>query len=147
MSVVKGKREQGKLQVLELAMTLSAYTLNICKNEKVFPKSYRWLLTQKIVNETIEAQNCIRRANAIRLPQENTEFGRKSYEYRLTQQNAAYAHYEALLGMIDLAFNALSISSDRVEYWTGCVVEVEDKLRAWAKADKKRVSKVFGKED
>ena len=143
MSVVTGKRSQGKLQVLLLASNLSVYTLKVCKNEKVFPKAYRWLLTQKIVEETIEAQNCIRRANSTKLPDKDSEEGRQAYYYRYSQQRTAYAHYESILGMLDLAFNTLPIETSRIEYWTGCIVEIEEKLRAWTKSDKQRVSKVF----
>ena len=55
MSVRKGDRTQGKLEVLNLAMNLCTHTLQLCRNEKYFPKSQRWLLTQKIANEAVDA--------------------------------------------------------------------------------------------
>ena len=117
MSVVSGKRDQGRLKVLDRAYELSKYTLSIVRNEKVFPKSYRWLLSQKIVDETVEALGCIKRANSTKVQ------CYRDYEYRHNQQIQAYAHLEALLTYIDLAFNVLNISADRVEYWTGLVLE------------------------
>lgn len=140
MSVVSGKRTQGKLQVLYDSMELCKYTLSAVKNEKVFPKSYRWLLSQKIADEAVSAMACIRRANAINVK------ARSDYEYRRNQQLRAYAHLEALLSLIDLAFNVLSIEARRVEYWTGLVLKTEDELKAWGRSDKKRFIKAAKKE-
>lgn len=41
MSVRKGDRGEGKLQVLNKARELKSYSLGIIKNEKHFPKSTR----------------------------------------------------------------------------------------------------------
>lgn len=43
MSVRKCDRNEGKLQVLNLSLNLAVYTLQICHNEKVFPKSQPFL--------------------------------------------------------------------------------------------------------
>ena len=43
MSVRKGDRGEGKLQVLNKARELKKYSLARLKNEKTFPKSTRWL--------------------------------------------------------------------------------------------------------
>lgn len=132
MSVPVGKREEGKLQVLLEAQQLASYTLHICKNEKVFPKSYRWLLTQKIVNEALDVMSCVRRANAVRVE------SRQDYLYRHQQQVEAHAHIEALLGLIDLAYAALSIDGKRIEYWTGLAISADNTLRKWTSAYKTR---------
>ena len=57
MSVPKGKRTEGKLQVLVELQALCAYTIQICKNEKNFPKRDRWILTQHIVKLAIEQKS------------------------------------------------------------------------------------------
>ena len=118
--------------------------MKICKNEKIFPKSNRWLLTQPIVNETVNAMNCIRRANATPLPNEKTpeDIAKDNIRYRYNQQRSAYAHYEALLGMMDVAYAIMPIGGERMEYWTGLVIQTEEKLKAWQKSDKKRVSEI-----
>ena len=138
MSVVNGKRDQGKsqLRVLHSAFELCKYTLSIAKNEKVFPKGYRWLLTQKIVDEAIDAMTSINRANAVNVKKAS------DYEYRRSQQLKAYAHLEALLGLIDLAFNVLAIEARRVEYWTGLVLETEKQLTNWGRSDKQRYAEI-----
>jgi len=132
MSVISGKRQQGRLVVLNHAYELCKYTLSVLKNEKVFPKSYRWLLNQKIADECVNALSCIRRANAVNVK------SKQNYEYRHNQQMKAYAHLEALLGLIDVAFNVLAIDADRVEYWTGLILETEKCLANWARSDKRR---------
>ena len=67
LSVIKAKRQEGKLNTLTKAREMCAYTIQICKNEKNFPKRDRWLLTQPIVNEALGIMTCIRRANAVRV--------------------------------------------------------------------------------
>lgn len=43
MSVRTGDRTEGTLGVLNDIANLGAYTIQICKSEKVFPKSSRWV--------------------------------------------------------------------------------------------------------
>ena len=55
MSVRKGDRGEGKLQVLNKARELKKYSLARLKNEKTFPKSTRWLYAAPIAAEVREA--------------------------------------------------------------------------------------------
>ena len=57
MSVVKSKRDEGRLLVLTKANELATYTIKICSNEKNFPKHYRWCITSKIVDAAVEISN------------------------------------------------------------------------------------------
>lgn len=57
MSVIKAKRQEGKLSVLVKAREMCVYTITICKNEKNFPKRNRWILTQPIVSEALAIKN------------------------------------------------------------------------------------------
>lgn len=132
MSVVSGKRKEGKLQVLRSARDLVVYTLRACKNEKIFPKSYRWMMTQKIVNEAMDILGCIRRANATMVDTET------NYQYRHQQQSEAYAHVEALLSFIDIAYEVLGIDSRKVEHWTGLAMDTESKLQGWSRSTTRR---------
>ena len=102
MSVRKGDRTQGKLEVLKLASDLCVYTLNTCRAEKVFPKSQRWLMTQRIANEAIDGLTCIRRANATLVGDGPT--AEKNFQYRNGQQVEAHAHYGALYSLVDLSY-------------------------------------------
>lgn len=140
MAVRKSERSESKLEVLNKAKILTEYTLRICRNEKVFPKSSRWIMSQRIVNECLDAISCIRRANATYIGDGN----RISCEYRRVQQNEAHAHFDALLTLIDLAFNVFDIEGRKIEYWTGLVLDADDALKAWSKSDKERIGKITG---
>ena len=132
MSVIKAKRKEGQLLVLSKARTLCAYTITICKNERHFPKRDRWILTQPIVTEALNIMTCLRRANATRVETQ------MDYDYRRSQQVQAFGHAEALLTLMDIAYEALSIETDRIEYWTGLVLEVEGLLQKWRRSDSSR---------
>lgn len=111
---------------------LCTYTVNVCKNEKHFPKRNRWILTQPIVTEALAAMSCIRHANAVRVVE------REDYIYRYSEQQKAYAHLEALLSLIEIAYGVLGVEVKAIEYWTGLVLQTEEKLQAWKKSDRER---------
>lgn len=132
MSVRKGDRGEGKLQVLNKARELKKYSLTIVKSEKNFPKSTRWLYASPIVNEVREACICIRHANSVYVTAED------EYNYRRMEQVKAHAHLDALLDLIDDAYDAGYISGKQVEYWTGLILHTDDLLKAWIKSDKEK---------
>lgn len=132
MAVIKSKRHEGKLQVLIKAREMCAYTVTVCKNEKNFPKRDRWLITQPIVSEALNVMSCVRRANAVHVETHD------DYTYRRNQQVMALSHAEALLTLLDIAYVSLSLESDRVEHWTGLILEVENLIQKWKRSDKAR---------
>ena len=132
MSVRKGDRGEGKLQVLNKARELKKYSLTIVKSEKNFPKSTRWLYASPIVNEVREACICIRHANSVYVTTED------EYNYRRMEQVKAHAHLDARLDLIDDAYDAGYISGKQVEYWTGLILNTDDLLKAWIKSDKEK---------
>ena len=135
MSVRTGDRSQGKLKVLDYAMKLCVHTLQLCKNEGLFPKAQRWLLTQKIANEATEALMCIRHANATLVDGIDIH---ERHKYRSNEQMQAHAHLGALYALIDISYNMNStIDSDRIEYWTKLVRDTDELLKAWIRSDNK----------
>lgn len=139
MSVRKGDRGEGKLQVLNKARELKKYTLGLVKNDKHFPKSTRWLYAAPIANEVREACICIRHANAVYVSDDITR--EDEYRYRRSEQTKAHSHLEALLDLIDDAYDAGYISGSQAEFWTGLTLTTGDKLKAWVKSDKERYEK------
>lgn len=139
MSVRTGDRKEGTLTVLDDIRVLGEYTLHTCKSEKVFPKSSRWILAKPIVDECISALTCVRRANAVFIQKEPAQ---TDYEYRRNQQVQAHSHLDAMLSLIDLAYNSFSIESRQVEYWTGLVLKADDRLKAWMRSDKERYKNI-----
>lgn len=132
MSVRKGDRGEGKLQVLNKARELKSYSLGIVKNEKHFPKSTRWLYASPIVEEVRSACVCIRHANSVYVTSD------EEYRYRHMEQVKAHASLDALLDLIDDAYDAGYISGKQVEYWTGLILKTDDLLKAWIKSDKEK---------
>lgn len=132
MSVVKSKRTESELQVVTKAIELSSYTIHICSNEKNFPKRYRWCLTGKIVKHTIDTCNYINMANSVFVS--NIE----DFNTRRQYQNKALASTYALLTMMDIAYNTFNIDDDRIEHWTGLVIDAQSLIRNWRKSDSEK---------
>ena len=136
MSVRVGDRNEGTLGVLNDIRILGTYTIQSCKQEKVFPKSSRWIMAKPIVDECISALTCVRRANAVYV---QTKF---DYDYRRNNQVQAHSHLDAMLSLIDLAYTSFDIDSKKIEYWTGLILKADDKLKAWMKSDKERYKNI-----
>ncbi len=136
MSVRTGDRNKGKLQVLNKARELKRYSLGLVKNEKYFPKSTRWLHAYPIVNEVRTACTCIRHANSVYVTSD------EDYKYRHLEQVKAHASLDALLDLINDAYDANYISGEQVEYWTGLILQTDDLLKSWTKSDKEKYQKL-----
>lgn len=121
-----------KFGVLTKALELASFTAKLCGNEKNFPKKYRWMLTQEIVKTALGIATDIRMANAINVQSV------PEYHSRKMLQHGAYEKCEALLTLIEVAWQTIGISGISIEHWTGMVVEVEDGLSSWKKSDKER---------
>ncbi len=137
MSVPKGCRTEGKLQVMTELQALCVYTIQICKNEKSFPKRDRWILTAHIVRHAVDAYSFARQANAVRVATI------EDYKLRREYQIRCRTSLEALLGLIEIAYMTLSLSGDRVEFWTKSVISAEEKLSAWRNGDRKRYAELL----
>jgi hypothetical protein len=91
-------------------------------------------LTQKLVDEAINGLTCIRRAN---VPKIHNGLGAESdYLYRRSQQMEAHAHYGALYSLVDLAYNLGYTNANCTEKWTELIVDTDDLLMRWIKANK-----------
>ncbi len=118
------------MQVLRAARKLNVYTIQICKNENVFPKSQRWIMSQRIANEALDVLTCIRRANAARADKPSEK------EYRAAQQMEAKCHLEALLSLIDLAYEVFGIETKKIDFWTNLADETLGLLDRWRRSEK-----------
>ena len=137
MSVPKGQRTESKLKVLIELQALCCYTIQICKNEKHFPKRDRWVLTQHIVKLAVDAYALARKANAVRV------VTMEDYKLRRDYQVQCKSELEALLGMIEIAYLALNLPGDRAEFWTKSVMNAEELLAAWRNGDRKRYKDIL----
>lgn len=135
MSVPLSKRGESKLEVITKANELCAHTIRICSNENSFPKRYRWCITSKIVDTAVDISRYINMANSVRVTEEHQA---EDWNLRRSFQIKALVNTHSLLTMMDIAYRAFEIDGDRMDYWTGLVVHVQNLLRNWNKADEKR---------
>ena len=134
MSVVAGKRGEGDLKVITVSGDLCDYTLQITSNEKHFPKRYRWNITNRILQITFDIDDHIIYANSVYVRE-----GDGSLLRRQTHQ------LEALeLRNIDRADRRCGIDSDRIEFWTGQIKELQRLIRGWYRKDKERYEHING---
>jgi len=137
MSVPKHKRGKSKLEVVTKAIELADYTIRICSNEKNFPKRHRWSITGKIVDDSIAIHDYVRKANSIYVKMESDFKTRRQY------QNQAIATIDAMLGKMDIAYKMFKIDDNRIEHWTGIIIEVRKLLRGWRKSDYRKYKEKF----
>lgn len=135
MSVRVGDRELGKLQVLNAARELKKYSLDRIRGEKEFPKSTRWLFANPIAQAVRGACANIRYANSIfvTMPEE--------YKERRLAQDRAYGYLETMFDLIEDAYLAGYITSERVGVWAELVNKTEILLKHWMKSDKEKYNK------
>lgn len=142
MSVVKGDRSKTseRLETAETLKGLCTYTVQICKNEKNFPKRDRWVLTQHIVKEAVKAYTHAKKANEVEVVTMD------DYKLRRRHQVKCRLNLKALIALIEVAHLVLSLEADRVEYWTGYAVQAEKLLAGWRASDRKRYKKLLTEE-
>ena len=136
MSVRKGDRSEGKLQVLNVARILKKHSLNKVSSKR-FPKSTRWVYAIPIVNEVRDLCLCIKKANSVYATSP------AEWSYRRSEQVKAHAHLESLYELIEDVYDAGYIDGQQTDYWTGLVKNTDDLLKAWIKSDKERAKSQF----
>ena len=137
MSVAKGDRKESSsnLETAKMLKGLCVYTIQICKNEKNFPKRDRWILTAPIVKCAVKAYAKVLEANAI------TVVKLDDYMMRRKCQIQARKKLKSMIGLVEIAYTTLSLEESRLEYWTGYIKDCMDILSKWRAADRKRYAK------
>lgn len=137
MSVAKGDRKESSsnLETAKMLKGLCVYTIQICKNERNFPKRDRWILTAPIVKCAVKAYAKVLEANAI------TVVKLDDYMMRRKCQIQARKKLKAMIGLVEIAYTTLSLEESRLEYWTGYIKGCMDILSKWRAADRKRYAK------
>lgn len=136
MSVVAGKRDEGELKVVTKANELVAYTIQICSNEKNFPKRYRWCITNRIIQTTEDLVDNIIHGNSVYV--RDVDDRRRRFMH---QRNALELTY-VLLNQIDIAYCTFGVESHRVQTWTEKIEEIQRLLRGWHRNDKERYNNI-----
>ena len=84
------------------------------------------------MESALAINNCVAAANAIYIADGDEEAKKLRRQY----QKKALAETYALLSMIDIAYRTFGVESNRIEFWTRLVKEVQNLLRNWKKSEK-----------
>ena len=139
MTVVKSRRGESELEVITKSRELAKYTIQICDNEKNFPKRHRWFTNNRIADVALDVCGFIYEANSTYV-----KFW-SDYVIRRNNQIQALNSIERLLLNMTIAYELYHVESKRIDYWTGLVIEVQKLLRAWRDSDLKRYSNLMPK--
>lgn len=136
MSVPEGMRSKSRFEVIEQALGLAEYTINIMKNDKKFPPKLLQLMGKNYAESAIKIFNLCFEANLIRVTSKG------SWGERKKLQEKADRACTVLLADISLGAEVYKLPTKRVESWSNMVVETLELIRAWRDADQKRYGKI-----
>lgn len=144
MSVYKSRRKDAAAEFISAARELRKTTVRIVKK---FPTSYRWIITNNMLELANEIYTDTLKANAIYVHKDMSEH---DYELRHRYLMMAASSAEALLGEITFCYELVSegnnFFSGSADYnkafqtWTTAGNTALQKIRAVLSSDKKRWS-------
>lgn len=140
MSVPTGKRSENKLQALADLTNAVEYLTRLCDNEKCFPKKVRWNLCSRLMDDGLLALADARKANLINVKT------RYQAETRLSFQDSALSHIEAIWSTLDIAVRVYPIPMEKVHHMSELLLQAENSMKSWHRADAKRYSAFFEEE-
>lgn len=148
MAVPKSQRAKTPLTVLTELDALISYTIQLCTDERRFPKRYRWCLTKDIIDSAIKAKADAARANSVYVSD------RESAMLRRTYQQKAIANLAALGTLMDTAFKVFSglrhLDEEKpkkhanIATWTARYDKTKALMLAWKKSDTEHARKYMG---
>lgn len=138
MSVPKYKRTPSKFEILIKCGAVVAHTIKMVSNEKIFPKRYRWCISNKIVDTLLDVMKNIQEANAIKVET------RPDYQLRHNYQLKAATELRATFNLMEVAYNLFNIDDDKIDFWTGIMIELQATIKKWTDADTERHSALLG---
>lgn len=137
MSVPVPFRSENKLQALKDTLEMTSYTIHMCENEKIFPKKSRWNLCSRIIDNCLQSTIKIRQANKINAKT------KEDAELRVKLQKQVLLHFEALWGLMTIAYETYSIPGEKVQHWSELLLKSENTVSAWKNSDIKRFRSNF----
>lgn len=151
MSVYKSRRKDAAAEFISLARGLRVATIQAVKR---FPTSYRWIVTNNMLELAAKIYSNSIKANSIYV---HKDMSKHDYELRHRYLVVAISSTEALLGEITFCYEMVNAGNNffegKVDYnkvfqsWTTSGNETLRKLRAVADSDKKRWNNFHRKEE
>ena len=143
MAVKAGERnvpdtpQNRQLNAVWYARELAVYTIQICKNKKVFLPEYQSALTDDIIRTAKDIYINAWTANNIRVTEKNKK---ELWAWRSKLQRQAILDCNNLLAQIGLAHTLFHLKGKRVEYWSEQTVKVRNYIKKWRESDIERYS-------
>lgn len=122
----------GELTAISKAKDLVNHTM--WASNKVFPKSVRFTLSQRMETAALDVLECLIEANEI-FPRSAAETAE-----RLDLQKRALTKCKLLLNLLDIALERGYIDIRRCEDWTKKILDVKNLTASWRKKDAARFS-------
>ena len=133
MSVNESNRSKTELSTAVKARELTCYTIRITTNEKIFVPQFKSALTDKIIADAVDIYRNVWTANNIRVGKSVENWKRRS-----EHQKRAKDLCNDLLALVGIAKPLFHLTSKRIEYWTGLIIEVRTMIIAWHDKDSDR---------
>lgn len=143
MAVKAGERnvpdtpQNRQLNAVWYARELAVYTIQICKNKKVFLPEYQSALTDDIIRTAKDIYINAWTANNIRVTEKNKK---ELWAWRSKLQRQAILDCNNLLALIGLARPLFHLKGKRIEYWSEQTLKVRNYIKKWRESDVDRYS-------
>lgn len=132
MSVPKGKRNTGKLEVITKSSELLEYTYRSVNNDKNISKRYKYSIGNDVTDTALAIHNNILFANNIKVDSNET------CKLRLMYQQNALNNLSSLASLLDMCFNMFKIENSTQSNWAKLISKVQSLLKGWIKSDEIR---------
>ena len=133
MSVPECKRHKGRLEVHVKAQFLASYTAKILSNTKTFDPNIDPEIVHRIKCCAYDIYARSWSANKIRA---DTNMTNRIIRYSM--QEEAIMMCDEMLAYIGIAKQVFHLTSKRMKYWAGLIMEVQRLLQGWKESDVNR---------
>lgn len=134
--VPKGKRNTGKLAVIDKAYDLLENTYAWVANDKIIPNRHKYSIGKDILNLTLSLHNNLIFANNTKFNTLDDFLARRNF-----QQNASN-DLCALNSLVNMSFHMFNIKDSTQSIWSGLLNEISKLLEGWIKSDSLRFEKL-----
>jgi hypothetical protein len=123
-----------EMAVIVEAKKLERHTLALTSNEKRFPKKYRIVFVNRILDEAFNITGLLMEANDYVLG----DLNERPLRYRA--QKSALRNCRLLIHHIETSHDMNLISADSFSFWVEMANGVRNRIAAWHLSDKKRAA-------
>lgn len=138
MAVVKSDQQDNIYTKFLAARKVSAYTIRICSNQKVFLPEFKGAVVDDLIETAKRIFIDAWEANDIRVETA------QDWEDRERLERSAIRACNRLLALMQIAKTVYHLRSSRIKYWGELTRTAREDLKTWHTSDRKRYTKVVG---